>query len=224
MSPLIKTILRGISLIILLATLGFAVQGGGLGGVFNQDWVDANVRGAGINGNFIFLLGAGLFIAVGLPRQIVSFLGGYAFGLLSGTGLALAATGLGCILSFTFARFMGREFVATRFLGRLEKADAFLKHNTFAMALLIRLLPLGSNLVTNLVAGVSSAGASGFLAGSVLGYIPQTVIFALLGSGINLDPALRITSSVVLFVLSAAIGGYLYRRYRQGQDFNGVLE
>ena len=224
MSRLIKTILRGISLIILLATLGFAVQGGGLGGVFNQDWVDSNVRGAGVKGNFIFLLGACLFIAIGLPRQIVSFLGGYAFGLLLGTGLALAATGLGCIISFTFARFMGREFVAARFPGRLKKADGFLRHNTLAMALLIRLLPLGSNLVTNLVAGVSSAGASGFLAGSVLGYIPQTVIFALLGSGINLDPALRITSSVVLFVLSAAIGGHLYRRYRQGQDLNGGLE
>ena len=224
MSPPIKTILRGVGLIILLATLGLAVQSGGLGGVFNQDWVDSNVRGAGVKGNFIFLLGACLFIAIGLPRQIVSFLGGYAFGLLLGTGLALAATGLGCIISFTFARFMGREFVAARFPDRLKKADGFLKHNTFAMALLIRLLPLGSNLVTNLVAGVSSAGATGFLAGSVLGYIPQTVIFALLGSGINLDPAFRITSSVLLFVLSAALGIYLYRRYRQSQGLNGGIE
>lgn len=224
MTQLIKTILRGIGLIILLATLGFAVQNGGLGGIFNQDWVDDNVRGAGVKGNFVFLLSAGLLIAVGLPRQIVSFLGGYAFGLLPGTGLALAATGLGCIISFTFARFMGREFISARFPDRLKKADGFLKHNTFAMALLIRLLPLGSNLVTNLVAGVSSAGASGFFAGSVLGYIPQTVIFALLGSGINLDPALRITSSVFLFVLSTALGLYLYRSYRQGQGLNGELE
>ena len=224
MSPLIKTTLRGIGLIILLSAFGFAVQSGGLGGVFNQDWVDENVRGAGVKGNFIFLLGAGLFIAVGLPRQIVSFLGGYAFGLLLGASLALMATGLGCILAFTFARFMGREFVSTRFPARLKKANSFLQHNSFAMALLIRLLPLGSNLVTNLVAGVSSASATWFLAGSALGYIPQTVIFALLGSGINLDPAFRITSSVLLFVLSAALGIYLYRRYRQGQELNGGLE
>ena len=88
------------------------------------------------------------------------------------------------------------------------------------MALLIRLLPLGSNLVTNLVAGVSSANALGFFAGSVLGYVPQTIIFALLGSGINLDPALRITSSVLLFMLSAALGVYLYRRYRYENEMN----
>ncbi|MBN06225.1 MAG: SNARE associated Golgi protein [Rhodospirillaceae bacterium] len=224
MSPLIKTILRGICLIILLSVLGFSVQSGGLGGVFNQDWVDDNVRGAGIKGNLIFVFGAGLVIALGLPRQIISFLGGYAFGLLLGTGLALVATSLGCVISFTFARFMGRELVSARFPTRLKKANGFLRYNSFAMALLIRLLPLGSNLVTNLVAGVSSASALGFLAGSVLGYIPQTIIFALLGSGINLDPAFRITSSVLLFVLSAALGVYLYRRYRQGQELNGGLE
>lgn len=224
MSPMIKTILRGICLIILLSVLGFSVQSGGLGGVFNQDWVDDNVRGAGIKGNLIFVFGAGLVIALGLPRQIISFLGGYAFGLLLGTGLALVATSLGCVISFTFARFMGRELVSARFPTRLKKANGFLRYNSFAMALLIRLLPLGSNLVTNLVAGVSSASALGFLAGSVLGYIPQTIIFALLGSGINLDPAFRITSSVLLFVLSAALGVYLYRRYRQGQELNGGLE
>ena len=224
MSPLIKTILRGICLIILLSVLGLSVQSGGLGGVFNQDWVDDNVRGAGIKGNLIFVFGAGLVIALGLPRQIISFLGGYAFGLLLGTGLALVATSLGCVISFTFARFMGRELVSARFPTRLKKANGFLRYNSFAMALLIRLLPLGSNLVTNLVAGVSSASALGFLAGSVLGYIPQTIIFALLGSGINLDPAFRITSSVLLFVLSAALGVYLYRRYRQGQELNGGLE
>ena len=224
MSPLIRTILRGIGLIILLSVLGFAVQSGGLGGVFNQDWVDENVRGAGVKGNFTFILGAGLFIAVGLPRQIVSFLGGYAFGLLPGTGLTLVATALGCVISFTFARFLGRELVSDSLTAKLRNASGFLEHNSFAMALLIRLLPLGSNLVTNLAAGISSVSATGFLAGSVLGYIPQTVIFALLGSGINLDPAFRITSSILLFVLSAALGVYLYRRYRQSQYLNGELE
>ena len=224
MPPLLETILRGIGLIAVLAAIGLTLQSGGLGGIFNQEWVDANVRGAGMTGELFFLVGAGLFVAVGLPRQIVSFLGGYAFGLGLGTVLALAATGIGCILSFTFARFMGREFVAQRFPGRLKKADDFLKDNTFAMALLIRLLPLGSNFVTNLVAGVSSASAVGFVAGSVLGYIPQTVIFALLGSGITLDPALRITLSVLLFVVSAALGVYLYRRYRHGKELNGGLE
>ncbi len=224
MSPLIKNILRGLGLIIILAALGLTAQSDGPGGVLDQEWVDTHIRGAGVKGNFIFLVSAGLFIALGLPRQIVSFLAGYAFGLVPGTGLALAATGLGCILSFTFARSLGQEFVVARSPDLLKKADVFLGKNTFSMALLIRLLPLGSNLVTNLVAGVSSAGIAGFFFGSILGYIPQTVIFALLGSGINLDPAIRITSSVLLFMLSAAVGVYLYRRYRRENGTGGEIE
>ena len=132
MSPLITTTLRGIGLIILLSAFGIAVQSGGLGGVFNQDWVDDNVRGAGIKGNLIFVFGAGLVIALGLPRQIISFLGGYAFGLLLGTGLALMATSLGCVISFTFARFMGRELVSARFPARLKKANGFLRYNSLS--------------------------------------------------------------------------------------------
>jgi hypothetical protein len=42
-------------------------------------------------------------------------------------------------------------------------------------------------------------------------------VFALVGSGINLDPAFRITISVALFVLSALVGVYLFRRYARGR-------
>ena len=44
----------------------------------------------------------GLVTAVAVPRHIVSFLGGYAFGVGLGTALALAATELGCVLVFFY--------------------------------------------------------------------------------------------------------------------------
>ncbi|MFT5539807.1 MAG: putative membrane protein YdjX (TVP38/TMEM64 family), partial [Alphaproteobacteria bacterium] len=84
----------------------------------------------------------------------------------------------------------------------------------FSTALLIRLLPVGSNLLTNLAAGVSGVRAVPFVAGSTLGYVPQTLIFALVGSGLHIEPALRIGASVVLFVVSGMLGVYLFRRYR----------
>jgi uncharacterized membrane protein YdjX (TVP38/TMEM64 family) len=96
----------------------------------------------------------------------------------------------------------------------VRRLDDFLHDHPFSMALLIRLLPVGSNVVTNLAAGVSGIRAAPFVAGSVIGYVPQTVIFALLGSGIHLDPSLRIGASVVLFVVSGMLGVYLFRRYR----------
>ena len=218
MTLVIRTILQGIALILVLGGIGFAVQSGMLGEYFNETWIDAHVRGSDWSGELIYLFGAALFVAIGLPRQVVSFLGGYAFGLNLGVLLALCATTFGCVISFNFARFIGRDIISKRFPKRVRKADAFFKENTFSMTLLIRLLPLGSNFITNLVAGVSSARAFAFIGGSTAGYIPQTVIFALLGSGINLEPEFRITLSVILFLASAVLGVYLYRQYKIRQN------
>jgi len=109
---------------------------------------------------------------------------------------------------------MAERLVARHFANKVRRVDAFLNHNPFAMTLLIRFLPVGSNLTTNLAVGLSSVRPTPFLAASALGYVPQTVVFALLGSGIEVDPALRTGLSLVLFTVSALLGLYLYRRHR----------
>lgn len=93
--------------------------------------------------------------AIGLPRQVVAFFGGYAFGVLPGLLLgALAALG-GCILAFYYARLFGRGLVRRLFPEKLQRFDDFIRGHPFSMTLLVRLLPVGNNLVTNLIAGVS---------------------------------------------------------------------
>jgi uncharacterized membrane protein YdjX (TVP38/TMEM64 family) len=213
----LKPYLRGLVLIATFVALGFLVKATGLDNIFDQGWVDREIRGRGIGGELLFVALGAVLTAIGFPRQAVSFLGGYAFGLGLGTGLALVAAGAGCVIAFTYARLMGRSLVREKFGARVKRVDDFLHDYPFSMALLIRLLPIGSNAITNLAAGVSGIRAVPFVAGSVLGYIPQTVIFALLGSGIHLDPSLRIGASVVLFVVSGMLGVWLFRRYRKSR-------
>jgi len=86
------------------------------------------------------------------------------------------------------------------------------------------LLPLGSNLVTCLAAGVSGVSALAFISGSAVGYLPQTIVFTLIGSGIEVDPEMRIGLSVVLFVVSGMLGVYLYRKHRHGKSFDEKIE
>jgi uncharacterized membrane protein YdjX (TVP38/TMEM64 family) len=93
--------------------------------------------------------------------------------------------------------------------------DAFLHTHPFSTTMLIRFLPVGHNLATNLLAGVSSVPPLPFLLGSFVGYLPQTVVFALIGSGVETDPALRLIVGAALFLASAAFGGWLYRRHRR---------
>lgn len=211
----VRIFLKGLLMIASLAALGFLANRWGLADMMSQRWIDTAVRGQGWSGNLVFLGMGALTTAIGFPRQVVAFLGGYAFGFLPGLGLALLAALLGCVIGFYYARWMGRSLVAHRFPGRIRKLDEFLRGHPFSMALIIRLLPVGSNVVTNLLAGVSSVRGLPFFAGSALGYVPQTLVFALAGSGVNFDPSLRLTLAAALFVVSSLLGIWLYRRHRE---------
>ena len=208
----LKPYLRGLVLIASFAVIGYLVKISGLTGLFDETWIDTQIRGHGISGEVLFLAIGALLTAVGVPRQAVCFLGGYAFGFISGTALSLVASLLGCVLAFYYARLLGRSFVKERFPERIRHVDDFLRANPFSMTLLVRLLPVGSNLITNLAAGVSGVQALPFLIGSVIGYVPQTAIFTLLGSGIHFDPMTRIVASAALFIVSGMFGVYLFRR------------
>ena len=218
----LRPILRGLVFLASLVVAVYLLRVGGL--ALDQAWIDHEVRGHGLMGELMFVGMGALVTAVGLPRQIVAFLGGYAFDWLQGTLLALLAATLGCALAFGYARLLGRALVAARFPGLVRRLDAFLDRQPFSMALLIRLLPVGHNLSTNLAAGVSRVRAWPFVAGSALGYLPQTLVFALAGSGVNLDPAWRMGSAVALFLASALLGLWLYQRYRQAAALEAEFE
>ncbi len=220
----LRTFAPGLVLLGTLALVGYALESGVLSGFLTEDWVDREVRGRGIAGEMLFVAVGGIATAVAVPRHVVSFLGGYAFGTSLGAGLALAATELGCLITFFYARLVGRPLVAQRFGARVRRIDEFLSANPFSMTLLIRLLPIGSNFATSLAAGVARVPALPFLAGSLIGYAPQTVIFALAGSGIEAGAGVRVGLAVLLFVASAAIGAWLYRRYRHGKTLGGEVD
>ena len=209
---------------LLLLAAGLVVAGLLLrwaGAVLGTEWVDRNIRGQGLWGEAIFLLVGTVATAVGAPRQGVAFLGGYAFGAVAGSGLALAGQLLGCALSFGWARLVGRGWAERRLAGRFGRRlrplrDA-LAASPFEATLALRLLPVGNNLALNLLAGMASIPLLPFLAASAFGYLPQTLVFALLGKGVRVDGAWQLGLSAVLLLGSVGIGFWLLRRHRAGR-------
>lgn len=220
----LRALLKGLAFIAGFAVLGLAARQMGLDRALDQAWIDSAVRGHGLAGVGLFLGLGALIIALGLPRQFVCFLGGYAFGFWTGTGLSLVASVLGCVLAFAYARLLGRRHLAGRLGKRVRRADEVFSAAPLTMTMVIRFLPVGSNLLTNLLAGLSSAPLWPFVAGSAIGYVPQTAIFALLGSGFKVDPTWRIALSVLLFLLSTWLGVALYRRHKKAADLAAATE
>ena len=189
-----------------------------MGGVPGTAWVDASIRDEGLWGELVFVAVGAVLTALGVPRQTVAFLGGYAFGTVLGVALGLVAQLLGCAASYGFARAFGRDWAARRMEGRfgprLRPLRDALTQSPFGATLALRLLPVGSNLALNLLAGMAGLAFWPFLAGSMLGYLPQTVIFALLGKGIRVEGAWQLGLAVVLLAVSVGIGLWLLRRNR----------
>ncbi len=215
LSLTVRATLRGLLLIATLVAVAFLLEETRFGAAFDKAWVDASIRNHGLSGELLFVGVAALLTVLGLPRQFVAFLGGYAFGLVEGAALALLGTLLSCVAAFYYARLLAHRFIARRLGRRARHMDAFLRTHPFSTTVLIRFLPVGHNLATNLLAGVSSVEPTPFFLGSLIGYLPQTVVFALIGSGVETDPALRLVVGAALFVASAAFGGWLYRRHRR---------
>ena len=203
------------------ALLVLGLVGAGL--VLRRFGLDDAIGHAGEQGPLVFMALAAVACTVGVPRQAVAYAGGFAFGFWPGAILALTAEAVGCIVNFYWARLVARRWAAAILArsgqkgGRIARLERFLVANAFTATLTLRLLPVGNNLALNLLAGVSGVAPIPFLAASVLGYVPQTAVFALLGGGVRVSQGVQIALAAVLMAASIALGLYLLKRSNAGR-------
>jgi uncharacterized membrane protein YdjX (TVP38/TMEM64 family) len=205
-AQIVPALLKAAMMMALLVCAGVLLRRAGAGALRD---VHANARGV-----LMLVLAGGFMTAVGLPRPVLAFSAGFVFGAPWGIGWALLGQILGCALDYTAARTIIGGWARRHFAGRWRKLDRFIMTQPFTATLTLRLLPVGNNVVLNLLAGVTAVSPAAFLAASLLGYVPQTVIFALLGSGVHVGERQQLEAGVALFVASAALGALLWQRGR----------
>lgn len=204
--PILPALLKAAVMMALLVGAGVLLRLAGAGALRE---VHADARGA-----LVLVLAGGLMTAVGLPRQVLAFSAGFVFGAQWGVVWALLGQILGCALDYTAARTIIGGWARRHFAGRWRKLDRFIMAQPFTATLTLRLLPVGNNLALNLLAGVTAVRPGAFLAGSLIGYVPQTVIFVLLGSGVHVGQRAQLEAGLALFVASAGLGVLLWQRGR----------
>lgn len=184
------------------------------------DWVPAEQWGLaleseGLAGMVVFVLVGMLSTSIGLPRQLVAFIGGIAYGVGTGVFLSLCAALLGCYLTVNVSRCFFSNAILKRYPKFIGKLEALVKNDVFVKVLALRLQPLGTNLLTNVCVGFTSISMKSFMGASAVGYVPQMLVFALLGSGIRLGSSFQLLLSLVLLVISIFLGLLIYRRHTQ---------
>jgi len=170
---------------------------------------------------FVFL---SLATSIGLPRQIAALVAGINLGALLGVIVATLAATLGCLLTFTVSRYLLSDKITQKYPDKLAKLSVFLGEQTFLKAIVIRILPLGSNFLTNIIAGVSKVSMRAYVSGSFVGFIPQMIIFSLAGSGIRLGAQNELIASGILFIIALLISAYLFKKHKKRQTEKLVSE
>ena len=153
------------------------------------------------------------------PATLVTMTAGYLYGPVQGIGYALIASNLSTMVAFLIGRFFGkgllRNIEQNTLLGKYASR---LRQDGFQTTLVLRFLFLPYDLVSYF-SGFLSIDLRWFMLATVLGSIPGTISFGILGASIKgdfatqsvtLDP-LSILISVAMFAVS--IG--LFRLVRQ---------
>ncbi len=157
-----------------------------------------------------FGLGAVAYTALGGPRQALSFVCGYLLGGWWGGVISSVLTALGALLTMSVVRHAGMEWVRQRHAARIDSIRQVLGKDTWLWILIIRLMPVGSNLLTNVAAAMAGLSRRAVLMGSLPGYLPQSLLFSYAGRGFALQDSSKLWISLVLLVISTALGWVLY--------------
>lgn len=209
----LRFLIKMLALMIVLVGFAYLISSVDFDGFFKSLPFTDKDNASWLNGKFAYFLLASLLVSVGCPRQVISFFAAFFFGFWVGVMIGVLATTLACIISFSFARIFQNTF-KDMLKGKLKLAFDFWEQNTFLATMIWRFIPAGSNLLTNLAAGAFGISALPFILGSAIGYIPHTVIFALLGAGVEVGSNFQIIASGVLLVVSIVLGVLLLRKYR----------
>ena len=200
------TTVASLLLAITLATMFFGDYG-----VSIQLYLNALIPKT-LTGALTFILLLTPALAIGLPRQIAALSAGFLFGAGFGVLLATISAIVGCLITLLLARKLLSNLVEQQYPEPLAKVSYFFSHHTFIKALIIRLVPAGSNFLTNVLAGTARTPISPFIFGSALGFIPQMTIFSLMGAGLQVNGQQQLMLSVVLLFMALLLSGYLYRK------------
>lgn len=171
-----------------------------------------------------------IFIALYTLRPLVLFsavalsvAGGALFGPVMGIIYTIIGSNLGAGLAYMIGYFFGQDALKSQdeeAQGRLSRYIDKMRSNSFETVLIMRFIFLPYDLV-NYLAGFLRVNFGAFILATILGSLPGTLTFTLLGASSGLSADMEgfnpwmLVGSAVIFVASLAISRLFKRRVPQ---------
>jgi uncharacterized membrane protein YdjX (TVP38/TMEM64 family) len=139
-----------------------------------------------------YVLAYVLAVSLSFPgASILTMVGGFMFGCLIGTLLAVISATAGATVIFLAARTSLGALLARRAGPRMQRLTAGLREDGFKYLLFLRLVPIFPFWLVNLAAGVFGMRLASYVAATAIGIVPATFLFSYFGErlGTALDTA-----------------------------------
>lgn len=131
----------------------------------------------------------GLYIAAvafSVPGAVfLTLAGGFLFGAVLGTALAVLGATIGATLLFLLARRLFGEDALARLGPRAEALAEAIRRNAASYLLVLRLVPLFPFFLVNLVPAFVGVRLPVYVATTLVGIVPATAVFSLAGEGLG---------------------------------------
>jgi uncharacterized membrane protein YdjX (TVP38/TMEM64 family) len=147
-----------------------------------RGWVDHHLLLA-LAGFALLYVGV---VALSIPAAAaLSIAGGFLFGWMASAPIATLAATAGAAIVFETVRTSFGAALAERSGPFLQRLSRGFSENAFSLLLFLRLTPVFPFWAVNAVAGLSRIPLGTFLAATVIGIIPGSIAFALIGAGLD---------------------------------------
>ncbi|MGL4772216.1 MAG: TVP38/TMEM64 family protein [Clostridium sp.] len=137
-----------------------------------------------------------------IPANVVAIVGGVLFGTTFGFALSMLGFFISPTIAFFISRSLGREFVESLLGKRFLKLDDNMEHNGFKILFLLRLPPILPYDPLSYASGLTKIKYKDFIIASVLGVVPETLCYSVMGSNINNPRSAAFVLPIILVVLA----------------------
>ncbi len=197
----------------LLIGYGVMVQRTGLTPVALALWI-RDLLAESRWGPLLYILFYTLRPLVFFPSTLLTGVGGYLYGPLWGTLYTLVGANLSATVAYLVGRFFGTGLLETGGPGRMARYVRALQDNGFEAVLVMRLIYLPYDLV-NYLAGLVRVPWIHFALATLLGILPGSLTFVLLGSAFNASNTAQRVALGLFSLLTLAVGLGISRALRR---------
>lgn len=199
----------------------------------HHEWLTDQVGRRPIVAPLVFGALYAVVTAFSIPGgAFMTIVGGFLFGTVTATISVLFGATLGAVCVFLAARTAFRDLLRAKAGRAMERMEAGFRENAFTYLLVLRLVPLFPFWLVNLVPAFLGVPLRTYIAGTFLGIIPGSLVYASLGNGLGVllaageepDLAIIFDPEILLPILALAalaLAPVVYRRLKARRTGSG---